>query len=82
VREAAWKLNEKGELFDMSEAPFKETLVPTSSSDASASAARQRLGEALAQLNPEGGIRGEGSGRGEKSKKEEKKKGLKSQSGV
>ena len=82
VREAAWKLNEKGELFDMSEAPFKETLVPDSSSDASASAARKRLGEALAQLNPEGGIKGEGSGRGDKSKKEDKKKAAKSQPGV
>jgi arylsulfatase A len=82
VREAAWKLNEKGELFDMSDAPFKETLIPASSSDASASAARLRLGEALAQLNPEGGIKGEGSGRGDKSKKEDKKKAAKSQPGV
>ena len=82
VRESAWKLNEKGELFDMSEAPFKETLVPASSSNATASAARQRLQEALTQLNPEGGIRGEGSGRGDKSKKEEKKKASKSQPSI
>ncbi len=66
----------------MSDAPFKETLIPASSSDASASAARLRLGEALAQLNPEGGIKGEGSGRGDKSKKEDKKKAAKSQPGV
>ena len=82
AREAGWKLNEKNELFDMREAPFKEQLVSESTNDASAIAARKRLSDALAELNPGGGVKGEGTGRGEKSKKEEKKKDLKAQSGV
>jgi arylsulfatase A len=82
AREADWKLNEKNELFDMREAPFKETLVPDSTSDASAIAARKRLSNALSELNPGSGLKGEGSGRGDKSKKEEKKKAAKAQPGV
>ena len=82
VREAGWKLNEKGELFDMSEAPFKETLVTISQSNGLALAARERLNDAIAQLNPEDGIKGEGSGRGDKSKKEEKKKAPKTKPSV
>ena len=82
AREAGWKLNEKNELFDMREAPFKEQLVSESTNDASAIAARKRLSDALAELNPGGGVQGEGTGRGEKSKKEEKKKTSKAQSGV
>lgn len=56
VRETGWKLNEKGELYDMTEAPFVEKLVPAHSKDSSALAARQRLAAVLAQLNPAGGI--------------------------
>jgi arylsulfatase A len=82
AREAGWKLNEKNELFDMREAPFKEQLVSESTNDASAIAARKRLSDALAELNPGSGVKGEGTGRGEKSKKEEKKKALKAQSDV
>jgi tRNA U34 5-methylaminomethyl-2-thiouridine-forming methyltransferase MnmC len=66
----------------MREAPFKEQLVPESTTDASANAARKRLSDALAELNPGGGVKGEGTGRGDKSKKEEKKKAVKAQSGV
>jgi len=78
VREAGWKLNQAGELFDMSDAPFAERLVAADSKDASAIAARARLQAALAQLNPAGGIvdTGDPSGRHAKNvaKKEARKK--------
>jgi arylsulfatase A len=71
VREAQWKLNEKGELFDMSGAPFTETLV-TNDSEIS-KAARQRLQAVLAELNPAGGILDQGDGSGRHANKEKKK---------
>ena len=75
VREAGWKLNEKGELFDMKDAPFTETLVPADSKDPIAIAARERLSKILADLNPAAGFVGKGSGRGgEKEAKEGKTK--------
>ena len=73
IREAAWKLNEAGQLYDMKNAPFEEIPVPTDSKDEVATAARARLSAALAELNPAGGFKGEGSGRGDKSKKKKKK---------
>ncbi len=65
VREANWKLNQAGELFDMSDAPFSEKVVPAGSTDAAALAARARLAAVLAKLNPAGGVpdRGPESGR-------------------
>ena len=74
VREAGWKLNQAGQLFDMKNAPFEEIPVPADSKDAAATAARQRLSAALAELNPGAGFKGEGSGRGDKTKKVKKKK--------
>ncbi|MCX5633959.1 MAG: sulfatase-like hydrolase/transferase [Phycisphaerae bacterium] len=64
-REVDWKLNEAGELFDMSDAPFKEKNVASETSDTNAIAARKRLQAVLDQLNPAGGIvdTGDGSGR-------------------
>ena len=82
AREASWKLNEKGELFDMRAAPFKEPMVPTSTTDESAIAARKRLAGALAELNPGEGHRGEGSGRGDKSKKEDRKRASKARPAI
>ena len=73
LREAGWKLNEAGQLFDMKNAPFEEILVAADSKDAAAMAARKRLSEALAGLNPAAGFKGEGSGRGDKTNKEKKK---------
>ncbi|MGB8167453.1 MAG: sulfatase-like hydrolase/transferase [Chthoniobacteraceae bacterium] len=73
VREAGWKLNQAGQLFDMKNAPFEETLVPADSKDGAAMTARSHLSEVLAQLNPAAGFKGEGSGRGDKTKKEKKK---------
>jgi len=40
VREAGWKLNQAGELFDMTKAPFEETLVARDTKDPVAIAAR------------------------------------------
>ena len=78
VREADWKLNQAGELFDMSDAPFAEKLVAADTKNAAAVAARQRLQTALDQLNPAGGIpdTGDESGRHASNvgKREKKKK--------
>ena len=76
VREANWKLNEKAELFDMSDSPFTEKLVAASADTETSKAARMRLTTALAKLNPAGGILDDGDGTGrhaDKSKKENKK---------
>ena len=76
VREANWKLNEKGELFDMGDAPFTEKLVAASADTDASKAARARLTAALAKLNPAGGVLDEGDGSGrhaDKGKKEKKK---------
>jgi arylsulfatase A len=75
VRDAAWKLNQDGELYDMSGAPFTEPKVAADTKDAKATAARVRLQAALDQLNPAGGILddGDGTGRHDKKKKKEKK---------
>jgi arylsulfatase A len=54
-RELDWKLNQSGELFDMKNAPFAETLVPADTKNADALAARQRLQAVLDQLNPAAG---------------------------
>ncbi len=65
VREAKWKLNQAGELFDMSKAPFEEPVVAADSKNSAAIGARKRLQAALDKLNPAGGIldQGDGSGR-------------------
>ncbi|MFO0952924.1 MAG: sulfatase-like hydrolase/transferase [Isosphaeraceae bacterium] len=55
VRDDAWKLNERGELFAMKDSPFAEEPVAEDSTDPQAKAARQRLSAALASLNPAGG---------------------------
>ncbi len=79
VRSTGWKLNQTGELYDMSGAPWAEKLVAPGSESPAALAARTKLATALAQLNPAGGIvdQGDGSGRHAKNveaKKEKKKK--------
>jgi len=73
VRETGWKLNQSGELFDMSDAPFAEKLVPVDSKDPTASAARRRLQAALDQLNPAGGIVDTGDPSGRHAKNVEKR---------
>jgi arylsulfatase A len=74
VRSAGWKLNQNGELFDMSDAPFAEKPVAADSQDPAALAARQSLQTALAQLNPAGGILDDGDGSGRHGNKANKKK--------
>jgi len=63
VREAGWKMNDSGGLFDMSDAPFVEKPVaPADDTDAS-KAARARLAGALQVLAP---VNGKKDPKGEK----------------
>lgn len=72
VREAGFKLNQDGELFDMSDAPFSEKLIDKDTRDVVAVGARARLQAALAQLNPAAGFDG-GEGDGRHANKDAKK---------
>lgn len=65
VRDARWKLNREGELFDMINAPFEEKKMNNYTDNKEAVAAYSRLKAALDQLNPAGGIvdNGDGTGR-------------------
>jgi arylsulfatase A len=62
VREANWKLNRAGELFDMRNAPFEEKLTPVSDST---KAIKLNLQKILNELDPASGVldKGDGSGR-------------------
>jgi arylsulfatase A len=71
VRDAKWKLNREGELFDMSNAPFEEKLIKTNETDESKTA-RTRLQAVLDNLNPAGGIIDNAGGSGRHGKKEKK----------
>jgi arylsulfatase A len=55
VREPGYKMNQAGELFDMSDAPFVEKLIVPESDTDQSKAGRQRLAAALAELNPAAG---------------------------
>jgi arylsulfatase A len=77
TREAGWKLNQDGELFDMSNSPFEEKLIAADTMDPAAIAARKRLQTALDQLNPAGGILDQGDGTGRHANKKKKKEGKK-----
>lgn len=55
VLERGWKLNQAGELFDMTGAPWEEALVAADTLNPAAQAARRRLQTALDLLNPAGG---------------------------
>lgn len=75
VREAGWKLDQSGTLYDMKDAPFKEVAVAADTKDEAALAAKARLSAALAGLNPAAGYKDEvGDGSGRSGNKEEKKK--------
>jgi hypothetical protein len=67
-------LNQAGELFDMSGAPFEEKLVAADTQNQAAAAARTRLQAALDQLNPAGGILDDGDGTGRHANKKKKAK--------
>ena len=72
-RDIRWKLNEVGSLFDMSDAPFAEPIVPVEKQDDKAEVARKHLQAVLDQLNPAGGFVEPGSGTGRHANKELKK---------
>ena len=55
VRDDGWKLNERGELFSMKDAPFVEEPIAAGTTDPAAQAARTRLQAVLDELNPAGG---------------------------
>ena len=74
VREAKWKLNREGELFDMSNAPFEEKLVTNYAENKEASAAYSRLQIALKSLSPEKGILDNADGSGRHASNVNKKK--------
>ena len=66
VREAGFKMNERAELFDMSDAPFVEKPVAATDDTEASTAARQRLAAVLAELNPAGGKTDAGAPAGRK----------------
>ncbi len=55
VRGPAYKLDQAGRLFDMSDAPFVERLVEPAADSERSKAARQRFSAVLTELNPAGG---------------------------
>lgn len=73
VADRKWKLNESGELFDLSDAPFTEKPVPSAGASAEAVAARARLQTALDKLNPLGGFIDDGDGTGRHAGRDEKR---------
>jgi len=64
VREPGFKLNEAGELFDMSDAPFTEKPVAAAADTDASKAARARLAAVLADLNPAAGKSDANGGKG------------------
>ncbi len=73
VADQKWKLNEKGELFDLSDAPWTEKPVAANTTDAGAVAVRAKLAAALAELNPAGGFLDDGDGTGRHAGRDEKR---------
>jgi hypothetical protein len=74
VREPSWKLNQAGELFEMSDAPFVEKSVAAADDTPASKAARQRLAAVLADLNPSAGKTDGGDGAAKKQKRKAKRK--------
>jgi arylsulfatase A len=76
VREPGFKMDQAGELYDMSDAPFTEKPVAASADTAESKAARERLTKVLAELNPAGGktddVKGAGNANRKKRKAERK----------
>lgn len=77
VRNSGWKLNQSGELFDMSKAPFEEIAVSADTKNTAAIAARKSLKAELDRLNPAGGYLDKGDGSGRHANKTAKKGGNK-----
>jgi arylsulfatase A len=70
VRNTGWKLNQSGQLFDMSKAPFEEIAVPADTKNPEAITARKTLQAELDRLNPKGGFIDKGDGTGRHANKE------------
>lgn len=62
LREPGYKLNEAGNLFDMSDAPFVEKPIQPEDDTPQSKAARQRLAAALMELDPASGKTDSGGG--------------------
>jgi arylsulfatase A len=73
VRNDGWKLNQAGELFDMSDAPFVEKLVSADGQNAAAKAARQKLQAVLDELKPAAGKAATAPDNTKKAKKQRKR---------
>ena len=73
VREQGWKMNESGELFDMSDAPFVEKPAPAAADTDASKAARARLTAVLAELNPAAGKTDGAGGKNNKQQRKQKK---------
>jgi len=74
VRDAKWKLNREGELFDMSNSPFEEKLVTNYAENKEANEAYNRLKATLNTLSPEKGIIDNAGGSGRHASNVNKKK--------
>jgi arylsulfatase A-like enzyme len=72
AREAGWKLNQAGQLFDLKDAPFVEAPVAADTKDEAALAARKRLEAVLEELDPAAGEASPGrkAGKAKRKKKE------------
>jgi arylsulfatase A len=74
VREQGWKLTHRGELFDMSDAPFAEKPVAADAQSEAAAAARQRLQAVLDKLKPAASVTVSTGEQPDGNKKQKKKK--------
>jgi arylsulfatase A len=74
VREAGFKMDQAGDLFDMGDAPFVEKPVAPEADTEASKTARARLAKVLAELNPAAGkTDNEGGGKAGKKKKRKRK---------
>lgn len=73
VREQKFKMNELGELFDMTDAPFAEKLISKDEDTATSQAARTRLTAVLAELAPATGKSDDGGPASKAAKKAKRK---------
>ncbi|MCX6878235.1 MAG: sulfatase-like hydrolase/transferase [Verrucomicrobia bacterium] len=62
VRNAGFKMDQQGELFDMSDAPFVEKPVAAAADTEATKSGRQRLAAILSELNPAAGKTDAGGG--------------------
>ena len=73
VRNDGWKLNQRGELFDLSDAPWVEKAVNADTQNAAAREARQQLQAVLDELKPASGKTATASDKAVKKGKKKRK---------